>query len=151
MWTHGYARDASFLAIGAGLGVGAVYFLASRYSKHVQTTYEEYLEQQEKVGDPNGHARHDMQPDQGDKLSLTPSSLEQDDIINEQLTRNIQFFGMEGQKKITDSFVVVVGLGVRWGCFLQLYLNIMMMNSETHICTCRELEATLPICYYELG
>lgn len=108
MWVHGYTRDASFLAIGAGLGIGAVYLLASRYSEHVQTTYEEYLEQQKKVEDRNGHARQGDQP-----ICLTPSSLEDDDIINEQLTRNIQFFGMEGQKKITDSFVVVVGLGVR--------------------------------------
>lgn len=114
MWIHGYARDASFLAIGAGLGVGAVYFLASRYSNHVQHVYSEYLEQQGKTEDqcdPQGHAR---QEDQGtDILGLTSSSLEHDDIISEQLTRNIQFFGMEGQKKITESFVVVVGLGVR--------------------------------------
>lgn len=34
-----------------------------------------------------------------------------DDIIREQLTRNIQFFGESGQKRITESRVVVVGLG----------------------------------------
>lgn len=107
MWSHGYARDASFLAVGAGLGIGVVYFLASKYSNRVQSTYEEYLEQQEKESGQNGRAR------KGDLLTLTPASLEQDDIISEQLTRNIQFFGIEGQKKITDSFVVVVGLGVR--------------------------------------
>lgn len=110
MWIHGYARDASFLAIGAGLGVGAVYFLASKYSNHVQHLYSEYLEHQGKTEDqcdPQGHAR------QEDQVCLTSSSLEHDDIISEQLTRNIQFFGMEGQKKITESFVVVVGLGVR--------------------------------------
>jgi len=38
--------------------------------------------------------------------------LEKDDIVAEQLTRNIQFFGKDGQKKINDAFVVVVGLGV---------------------------------------
>jgi len=42
---------------------------------------------------------------------LTSASLLDDDVVAEQLTRNVQFFGLEGQKKITDSFVVVVGLG----------------------------------------
>lgn len=41
------------------------------------------------------------------------SSFEQDDILEEQLTRNVQFFGLEAQKRIGGSFVVVVGLGVR--------------------------------------
>ncbi|XP_058108349.1 tRNA threonylcarbamoyladenosine dehydratase isoform X2 [Magnolia sinica] len=34
-----------------------------------------------------------------------------DEIASEQLTRNIQFFGMESQRKVTESFVVVIGLG----------------------------------------
>ncbi|XP_077236005.1 NAD(P)-binding Rossmann-fold superfamily protein [Tasmannia lanceolata] len=34
-----------------------------------------------------------------------------DEIVSEQLTRNIQFFGMECQQKVTESFVVVIGLG----------------------------------------
>ena len=29
----------------------------------------------------------------------------------EQFTRNIQFFGEEGQKDVEDSFVVVIGCG----------------------------------------
>lgn len=37
---------------------------------------------------------------------------EQDEILEEQLTRNVQFFGLEAQKRIGGSFVVVVGLGV---------------------------------------
>jgi hypothetical protein len=35
-----------------------------------------------------------------------------DEVLLEQLTRNVQFFGMEAQQSIADSFVVVVGLGV---------------------------------------
>jgi hypothetical protein len=35
-----------------------------------------------------------------------------DDILSEQLTRNVQFFGLRAQKVIARSFVVVVGLGV---------------------------------------
>jgi len=40
------------------------------------------------------------------------AGFDQDDILSEQLTRNVQFFGLEVQKKIARSFVVVVGLGV---------------------------------------
>uniref|UniRef100_A0A453R9W6 THIF-type NAD/FAD binding fold domain-containing protein n=2 Tax=Aegilops tauschii subsp. strangulata TaxID=200361 RepID=A0A453R9W6_AEGTS len=39
------------------------------------------------------------------------SDLLSDEVVAEQLTRNIQFFGVESQKKVTESFVVVVGLG----------------------------------------
>lgn len=35
----------------------------------------------------------------------------EDEILSEQFTRNIQFFGREGQQKISEAYVVVVGLG----------------------------------------
>ncbi|GLT28772.1 hypothetical protein SLA2020_036800 [Shorea laevis] len=34
-----------------------------------------------------------------------------DEIVSEQLTRNIQFYGLESQRKVTASYVVVIGLG----------------------------------------
>ncbi|OMO56736.1 UBA/THIF-type NAD/FAD binding protein [Corchorus capsularis] len=34
-----------------------------------------------------------------------------DEIVSEQLTRNIQFFGLDSQQKVTSSYVVVIGLG----------------------------------------
>ncbi|XP_038893160.1 tRNA threonylcarbamoyladenosine dehydratase isoform X2 [Benincasa hispida] len=34
-----------------------------------------------------------------------------DEIVSEQLTRNIQFFGLSSQKNVTASYVVVIGLG----------------------------------------
>ncbi|KAK4743010.1 hypothetical protein SAY87_001011 [Trapa incisa] len=34
-----------------------------------------------------------------------------DEIVSEQLTRNIQFFGIESQRKVTSAYVVVIGLG----------------------------------------
>jgi hypothetical protein len=43
------------------------------------------------------------------------ASLEQfdrDEVLAEQLTRNVQFFGVERQRAITHAFVVVIGLGV---------------------------------------
>ncbi|XXG53610.1 hypothetical protein AAC387_Pa03g1685 [Persea americana] len=41
----------------------------------------------------------------------TDLDLLKDEIVSEQLTRNIQFFGMESQQKVSESFVVVIGLG----------------------------------------
>lgn len=35
----------------------------------------------------------------------------EDEVVSEQLTRNIQFFGFEFQRKVSDAYVVVVGLG----------------------------------------
>ncbi|XP_038974920.1 tRNA threonylcarbamoyladenosine dehydratase 2-like isoform X2 [Phoenix dactylifera] len=42
---------------------------------------------------------------------LVYSDLLKDEVVSEQLTRNIQFFGMESQQKVTESYVVVIGLG----------------------------------------
>lgn len=39
------------------------------------------------------------------------SNILKDEIISEQLTRNIQFFGIKSQQKVSESFVVVIGLG----------------------------------------
>jgi hypothetical protein len=50
--------------------------------------------------------------------AAAPHSLadfEADDILSEQLTRNVQFFGAEAQRRIGGAFVVVVGLGVSGG------------------------------------
>ncbi|EPS72924.1 hypothetical protein M569_01829, partial [Genlisea aurea] len=41
----------------------------------------------------------------------TGSEILMDEIVSEQLTRNIQFFGFENQKNVVSSFVVVIGLG----------------------------------------
>jgi hypothetical protein len=38
---------------------------------------------------------------------------EDDEILAEQFTRNTQFFGKDGQRRVADAFVVVIGLGVR--------------------------------------
>ncbi|KAJ4716969.1 tRNA threonylcarbamoyladenosine dehydratase [Melia azedarach] len=42
---------------------------------------------------------------------MPASDLLKDEIIAEQLTRNIQFFGLESQRKVTGSYVVIIGLG----------------------------------------
>ena len=51
-----------------------------------------------------------------------PLSLD-DEIVGEQLTRNVQFFGREGQQRVCDAFVVVVGLGVRPAVLQTLLLH----------------------------
>lgn len=38
---------------------------------------------------------------------------EEDEILSEQFTRNVTFFGVAASRSIASSFVVVVGLGVR--------------------------------------
>lgn len=40
----------------------------------------------------------------------------EDEILAEQFTRNVQFFGQESQIKIANAFVVVIGLGVGSPC-----------------------------------
>ncbi|CAH9089881.1 unnamed protein product [Cuscuta europaea] len=48
---------------------------------------------------------------QGKKPPMTTPDLLNDEVVCEQLTRNIQFFGLDSQKKVTASYVVVIGLG----------------------------------------
>lgn len=40
------------------------------------------------------------------------ADFDSDDILSEQLTRNVQFFGLDAQKRVARAFVVVVGVGV---------------------------------------
>ncbi|GMH15501.1 hypothetical protein Nepgr_017342 [Nepenthes gracilis] len=44
-------------------------------------------------------------------LRMNGEDLLKDEIVSEQLTRNIQFFGLECQQKVAKSYVVVIGLG----------------------------------------
>lgn len=48
----------------------------------------------------------------GNGASAAQHSLK-DEIVAEQLTRNVQFFKAPGQERVMGAFVVVVGLGVR--------------------------------------
>ena len=44
--------------------------------------------------------------------ALEPQDWLHDDILGEQFTRNVQFFGEASQRQIANAFVVVIGLGV---------------------------------------
>ena len=62
------------------------------------------------------------------KLPLQPASVSvqdfsQDEVLSEQLTRNLQFFGADNQQRIAKAFVVVVGLGVR-DCLYDKYTQL---------------------------
>ncbi|PON43394.1 Ubiquitin-activating enzyme E [Parasponia andersonii] len=48
---------------------------------------------------------------EGQNYRMEDSDLLSDDIVSEHLTRNVQFFGLESQHKVTRSYVVVIGLG----------------------------------------
>ena len=57
---------------------------------------------------PAGH-----QAAAGDGAPHSVAEYEGDEVLEEQFTRNVQFFGSEGQRKAARALVVVVGLGVR--------------------------------------
>ena len=49
----------------------------------------------------------------GGEVAAGGPSDEEDEILAEHFTRNTQFFGAEGQRRVAGAFVIVVGLGVR--------------------------------------
>lgn len=89
------------MAVGAGIAIGICLSKSSHLFYKVKSN----------VWSQTQDGKHEQE--EGVECSwLKPEDLDTDDIISEQLTRNIQFFGLKGQKRISDSFVVVVGLGV---------------------------------------
>lgn len=103
------ARQLLLLAAVAGVGAAfgalstaAVFSFLSRSKQR-----EGYVR---KLLESNGAAGGSTGPGPGARLHDS-SDLLSDEVVAEQLTRNIQFFGVESQKKVTESFVVVIGLG----------------------------------------
>ncbi|KAM3188851.1 hypothetical protein ACQJBY_067664 [Aegilops geniculata] len=105
------ARQLLLLAAVAGVGAAfgalstaAVFSFLSRAKRR-----EGYVR---KLLESNGGAGGTRAGSTGPGARLHDSSdLLSDEVVAEQLTRNIQFFGVESQKKVTESFVVVIGLG----------------------------------------
>lgn len=95
VYSHYYARG--FL-LGALVG-GVVSFAALKYLSNIQLDVE-------------GQAKHKKDQEQRQFQRGLQAALE-DEILAEQFTRNVQFFGASGQHEVLNAFVVVIGLGVR--------------------------------------
>lgn len=92
---------------GALVATGAIY-----YWQHSGKWWKEKAAETDALRQSNGLSTPTMQS------STTKSTLDikealEDEILAEQFTRNVQFFGQAGQQRIFDAFVIVVGLGVR--------------------------------------
>lgn len=106
------AGHAAAFAAGAALGAAALY-LYTRHEWSQQTAAPPAAgdgTQQAAAAVPSAAAS--SPPANGSQFSM--AEFEQDEVLEEQLTRNVQFFGLPAQKRIGGSFVVVVGLGVSW-------------------------------------
>ena len=117
-------QHAAAFAAGAALGVAALY-LYTRSIRLQQTAAATgnagALEQQSEqgggaagaageAGRANGSAAAGPLGASSNEFDM--SRFDEDEILEEQLTRNVQFFGLDGQRRIGGAFVVVVGLGV---------------------------------------
>lgn len=60
---------------------------------------------------PQASAVTAAQPPSQPGPTASVSNFEKDEILAEQFTRNVQFFGQAGQSAVAQSFVVVIGLG----------------------------------------
>lgn len=92
----------SFLAggaVGAAIAIGALQYW---YRREWDSTCRQYGPVCEK-GQPSIPVQ---------RASCGLSDFVNDEVLSEQFTRNVQFFGQGGQLKVANAFVVVVGLGV---------------------------------------
>jgi tRNA A37 threonylcarbamoyladenosine dehydratase len=62
-------------------------------------------------------------------------------VLVEQLTRNIQFFGEESQQRIADAFVIVVGLGVSTAMLRQQRTDDMHLLVTASLATTKLLHS----------
>ncbi|KAL3151503.1 hypothetical protein ABBQ38_012502 [Trebouxia sp. C0009 RCD-2024] len=87
-------------AVGAAVAVGALQYW---YRREWNADRRQYSETSEKEQRPTSRAV------QGSSCKL--SDFTSDEVLSEQFTRNVQFFGQNGQLNIANAFVVVIGLG----------------------------------------
>lgn len=102
-------RESGFLIAGALLGAACA-LGASSYCRSTGAFWKRRVAEAEEAQP----LRHISQPASG---VPSPSVREShhDEILSEQFTRNTQFFGREGQKRVHEAFVIVIGLGVSPG------------------------------------
>lgn len=88
-------------AVGAAVALGALQYW---YRREWNATGRQY-----------GPVPETAQPSTADQVRDSDCGLSDflsDEVLSEQFTRNVQFFGQDGQLKIANAFVVVIGLGV---------------------------------------
>jgi hypothetical protein len=113
------STHAIIFCAGAALGAGAIYYITERV-KRINTNPFSSINFTANGIDHDAevqlHALPSVSTATPPAAAATSNekmiNFEKDDVLVEQLTRNVQFFGLEGQKKIANAFVVVVGLGV---------------------------------------
>jgi hypothetical protein len=98
------ANTAAAFAAGAALGAAALYLYQRSQRNHYPLS-DTGLHHEGPVW--RAHKPHHHHAGQA-----SVADFQDDDILVEQLTRNVQFFGLEAQQRIARAFVVVVGLGV---------------------------------------
>ena len=118
------SKDAIIFCAGAALGAGAIYYISERV-KRINTNPFGNINF---IPNSENHVAEVQLEALPFNITATPTApapnnekmvnFEKDDVLAEHLTRNVQFFGLDGQKKIANAFVVVVGLGVRAFYFL---------------------------------
>ena len=107
-------------AAGGAIGLGFC-VLASRYVRSLspedaplpRQSCPPVAYQPDLTADLAGRLPADVPAASGDGPPHTVAQYEGDEVLEEQFTRNVQFFGSEGQRKAAQALVVVVGLGVR--------------------------------------
>ncbi|CAA6664767.1 unnamed protein product [Spirodela intermedia] len=106
-------RSRQFLLIGAGAVLGSISTVA------LLKLYSRWIDNRCGIKSrslSNDHGIIDGKPSSSQQChrvegkSIVGDFLS-DEIISEQLTRNIQFFGIESQRKVIKSYVVIIGLG----------------------------------------
>lgn len=96
------SRAVAFIA-GAAAGVLGTAMAIRILSRRLPSVQSRDLLSDVQPSNPGQHP-----PASGD---VRIQDFDKDEIISEQLTRNVQFFGEHGQRAVGGSFVVVVGLG----------------------------------------
>lgn len=100
-----HAHTAAVFAAGAAVGAAALYlYTRSQWVSSSSAAPDTGLHRDGGVWHPH-HAPHHSS-------HASVQDFHDDEILSEQLVRNVQFFGLEAQRRIAGSFVVVVGLGV---------------------------------------
>ena len=109
-----HSRVVPSFAVGVAAGVAASLVAWKLFgSGKLAGSLGSPLSAHQRLRENGGRSTQDV--DEGTKAasSVPMSQVLEDEVLKEHMTRNIQFFGEAAQLDLANSFVVVVGLGVR--------------------------------------